>query len=236
MQLLRTFITFFYLVVFIVKIYAQNPVLTKDTIKTAPVDVTVIDSKKAPRQGEKIIFTGQKTGKFFQGRTNKAGKLSIALPVGDEYAVVLYALTDSTHFGTLPIPPLAGTQFYKDPFVVEIKYEPAKVFTLNDVHFDFGKATLREESFKQLDELYEYLKWKETCKVEIAGHTDNVGADNENLFLSQKRAETVKAWLVKKGIQPARIIAKGYGANRPVADNTTEEGRQQNRRTEVIIL
>jgi outer membrane protein OmpA-like peptidoglycan-associated protein len=79
------------------------------------------------------------------------------------------------------------------------------------VHFDFGKATLREESFKQLDELYEYLKWKETCKVEIAGHTDNVGADNENQFLSQKRAETVKAWLVKKGIQPARIIAKGYG-------------------------
>jgi hypothetical protein len=68
MQLLRTFITFFYLVVFIVKIYAQNPALTKDTIKTAPVDVTVIDSKKAPRQGEKIIFTGQKNREIFPGQ------------------------------------------------------------------------------------------------------------------------------------------------------------------------
>lgn len=79
------------------------------------------------------------------------------------------------------------------------------------------------------------MKWKEDSKIEIAGHTDNVGNDNDNMILSQKRAETVKTWLVKKGIQPQRIIAKGYGASQPVADNSTE-GRQQNRRTEVRIL
>ena len=234
--MLRTFITFFCLVFFTIKICAQNPSSNKDTIKTAPVEVIVVDSKKAPRQGEMVILTGQKTGKSFQGRTNKAGKLSIAVPAGDEYIVFLKSLNDTTRFGTLPIPRLTGTQFYKNPFIINIKYEPSRVFTLNDVHFDFGKATLRDESFKQLDELYDYLKWKETCKIEIAGHTDNVGADNENLLLSQKRAESVKTWLVKKGIQPARIIAKGYGPTQPVADNSTEEGRQQNRRTEVRIL
>ncbi|CAN5481478.1 hypothetical protein BH10BAC2_BH10BAC2_23110 [soil metagenome] len=235
MQLSRTFITLFLFLVFCtIRSTAQSP--AKDTSKTAPVEVTVLDGKKAPRAGEKVIFTAQKSKQTFQGRTNKAGKLSIALPAGDEYTVVLKALTDSTQFGTLPIAPLTGTQFYKNPFVIEITFEPAKIFTLNNVHFDFGKATLREDSFKQLEELYEYLKWKETYKAEIAGHTDNVGQDNDNMILSQKRAETVKAWLVKKGIQPARLIAKGYGATQPVADNSTDEGKQQNRRTEVRIM
>ena len=160
----------------------------------------------------------------------------MAIPAGDEYAVVLSTLTDSSQYGTLPIAALTGTQFYKNPFVVEITYEPAKTFTLNDVHFDFGKATLLPESFKQLEDLYDYMKWKETCKIEVAGHTDNVGQDNDNLLLSQKRAEAVKSWLVKKGIGASRIDAKGYGAMQPIADNSTDEGRQQNRRTEVKIL
>lgn len=235
MLLSRTFIAIFIsLISCYIDAKAQSP--AKDTVKTAPVEVTVLDGKKAPRSGENVIFTGQKSRQIFQGRTNKAGKLAIALPAGDEYAVVLKAVTDSTQFGTLPIAPLTGTQFYKNPFVIEITFEPAKIFTLNNVHFDFGKATLREDSFKQLEELYEYLKWKETYKAEIAGHTDNVGQDNENMLLSQKRAESVKAWLVKKGIQPARLIAKGYGATQPVADNSTDEGKQHNRRTEVRIL
>lgn len=234
MQLSRTFFTLFLLMAFTIRSTAQPAI--KDTIKTAPVEVIVIDGKKAPRGGEQVIFTGQKSKQTFQGRTNKTGKLSIALPAGDAYAVFLKAITDSSQFGTLPIAPLSGTQFYKNPFIIEITFEPAKVFTLNNVHFDFGKATLREGSFKQLEELYEYLKWKETYKAEIAGHTDNVGQGNDNMILSQKRAESVKAWLVKKGIQPARLIAKGYGATQPVADNSTDDGKQQNRRTEVRIL
>ena len=80
------------------------------------------------------------------------------------------------------------------------------------------------------------MKWKEDERYEISGHTDNVGKDADNLKLSQERAEAVKAYLVKKGIKASRIVAKGYGATRPVAENTTPEGRQKNRRTELLII
>ena len=80
------------------------------------------------------------------------------------------------------------------------------------------------------------MKWKENEKIEIAGHTDNVGNDADNLKLSQQRADAIRQYLIKKGIQPPRVIAKGYGASQPVADNSTDEGRRRNRRTEVKIL
>ena len=236
MQLSRTLLSFFISVLFAGKTIAQNTADSKEAVRKAPVEITVVDAKKIPRAGEEVILTGKSSKKVFQGRTNKAGKLAITVPAGDEYIVVLSTLTDSTQYGTLPIPALTGTQFYKNPFTIEITYEPEKTFTLDDVHFDFGKATLLSNSYKQLEELYEYMKWKENCRIEVAGHTDNVGQENDNMLLSQKRAESVKAWLVKKGIESSRIVAKGYGATQPVADNATEEGRQQNRRTEVRIL
>jgi OOP family OmpA-OmpF porin len=80
------------------------------------------------------------------------------------------------------------------------------------------------------------MKWKEEQKIEIAGHTDNVGKDADNLKLSLQRAEAVRNYLIKKGIKADRITAKGYGATQPVADNGTDAGRQKNRRTEVVLL
>lgn len=209
---------------------------TIDSSKFAPVQVTVVNSKKEPRLGEEVIFTGNKTKKVFTGRTNKQGKFFIQLPVGDNYTVTMKAFTDSSNYGTLSIPALGENQFYKTPFDIDITFEPARVFTLDNVYFDNNKATLRPESFKQLNELFDYLNWKTDCNIEIAGHTDNVGKDEDNMVLSQKRAEAVKTWLVKKGIPAERITAKGYGDTQPIADNSNEEGRQKNRRTEVRIL
>ena len=134
------------------------------------------------------------------------------------------------------IPALPPDQFYSEPFKVNIKFEAARSYTLDNVQFDFGKATLRPESFTELGELVSYLKNKDNIKVEIAGHTDNVGKDADNLKLSQQRADAIRNYVIKKGIQPARIIAKGYGAAEPIADNDTDEGRQLNRRTEVRVL
>jgi len=125
---------------------------------------------------------------------------------------------------------------YTEPFAVNVKFEIARSYKLDRVYFDFGKATLRPESFPELEELVDFMKNRETIRIEIAGHTDNVGKDTDNLKLSQQRAETIRNYVLKKGIQPARIIAKGYGATLPIADNSTEEGRQKNRRTEVKIL
>ena len=84
--------------------------------------------------------------------------------------------------------------------------------------------------------MVEFLKWKPEEKIEIAGHTDNIGADASNIKLSQERAETIKTYLAGKGVKLERVLAKGYGASQPVADNSNEIGRQKNRRTEVRIL
>ena len=87
-----------------------------------------------------------------------------------------------------------------------------------------------------LDELVAYLVRKDDEKIELGGHTDNVGTAASNLKLSQARANTVRAYLLTKGIDPSRVTAKGYGMSKPVASNATAAGKAQNRRTEVKIL
>lgn len=207
-----------------------------DSVKTAPIVVTVVTSQNQSRKNEQVLFQSQKTSKVTIARTDAKGKAMLSLPAGDNYLVTLKALTDTSQYGTLQIQSLGPGEFFKDPLTVNITYDPAKTYTLNGLQYDLGKATIRPSSIKQLQELLEYLQWKNDEKIEIAGHTDNIGKDEDNLKLSQQRAEAVKAWLVGKGIASARIIAKGYGATQPVADNSTEAGRQQNRRTEVHIL
>ena len=117
-----------------------------------------------------------------------------------------------------------------------IKYETSKTHTLENVLFDSGNATLKHKSFKTLDDLAEVLMRKKTMVIEIAGHTDNVGSSSDNLKLSQERANSVKNYLVEKGISSSRIKAKGYGDTEPVTDNSDDKSKTENRRTEVRIL
>ena len=205
-------------------------------VVTAPVNVFVTDMKKETQKGEQVLFISQKNNHQFSGRSDANGKFSIQLPAGDTYVIKLKTLVDTSKYGMMTIPALQNGETFQDPFKVNIQFEPAHLYTLDNVQFDFGKPTLRSESFKQLNEIAEYMKWKDTDKFEIGGHTDNVGNETDNLKLSQQRADAVRDYLLKKGIPPARITAKGYGASKPVADNDTVEGRQQNRRTEVAVF
>jgi OmpA-OmpF porin, OOP family len=208
-----------------------------DTLnKMATVDVTVTDMKAKPKQGEQVVFRGENTGKSFSAFSDATGKIKQLLPPGDNYHVSLKSISDTTKYTILNVPALAEDEYFTEPFWVNIKFEPVKSYKLNNVHFDFDKATLRPDSYTQLTELLEYLQHHPGLKIEIAGHTDDVGGDAHNLKLSQERANTIKAYLVKKGINAALISAKGYGATLPVADNSTEKGRQLNRRTEVKFL
>lgn len=204
--------------------------------KLAKVNVFVTDMKGKPTKGEQVVFKSEATQKTISGLSDAAGKFTLRLAAGDKYIITVKSLTDTAKYGALNIPALPPDQFYSQPFKVNIKFEAARTYTLDNVQFDFGKATLRPESFTELGELVSYLKNKDDIKVEIAGHTDNVGKDADNLKLSQLRADAIRNYVIKKGIQPARIIAKGYGATEPIADNDTDEGRQLNRRTEVRVL
>jgi outer membrane protein OmpA-like peptidoglycan-associated protein len=107
---------------------------------------------------------------------------------------------------------------------------------LHGVNFDNNEAVLRLDAYPILDEAAQGLKTWGDVRIEVAGHTDNVGTDEHNIDLSQRRAEAVRAYLVGKGIAEDRITAKGYGESEPVADNDTAEGRFKNRRVELKPL
>ena len=214
--------------------HAQTPVVDSFP-RIATVNVTVTNMQLKPQKGEEVIFRGDRTGTVVKGYSNAAGKIKVLLPPGDDYQVSLTCISDTTRYAVVSVPALAKDEYFTDPWIVTIKFQLARTYRLDNVHFDIDKATLRSDSYQQLTELYEYLERHPDIKVEIAGHTDNTGTATHNLKLSQDRANTIRGWLLKKGIKPAQVTAKGYGANEPVADNTNEEGRQLNRRTEVRI-
>ncbi|HLU87509.1 MAG TPA: OmpA family protein, partial [Taishania sp.] len=106
---------------------------------------------------------------------------------------------------------------------------------LRNIFFETASSTLKSESNSELDRLVKLMKDVPKLKVEISGHTDNTGSAALNDELSQARAQAVVNYLVSKGIDKSRLIAKGYGSNSPVATNNSAEGRQQNRRVEFEI-
>ncbi len=109
------------------------------------------------------------------------------------------------------------------------------VLTLGDVLFETGKADLKPSAVNDLAQLVSFLNKYPERTVTIEGHTDNVGSQDFNLGLSQRRAESVRSFLMRQGIDGSRIESKGMGESAPVASNDTAGGRQQNRRVEVII-
>jgi len=105
----------------------------------------------------------------------------------------------------------------------------------DNLEFETNKDVIFESSKPSLNELAEVLKKKTTWKLEITGHTDNVGDDNLNL-VSKKRAEALKAYLMSQGIEESRLLTLFYGETKPIATNDTPEGRQKNRRVEMKIV
>ncbi|MEP7166251.1 MAG: OmpA family protein [Ferruginibacter sp.] len=233
----RQFLYLFLCFLMPVAVFAQNTPVQNATIpKDAPINVSVADFKNNMRANEIIVFRSQLNAREYQGLTNDSGKFSIRLPSGDKYEIFILGFKDSTSYNVLDIPGLKGNSYYKNPFKVDIQFQPSKTFILEDCNFETGKATLQPESYTVLDELVAYLNRKDDERIELGGHTDNVGTAANNMKLSLDRATTVRDYLLSKGIDPNRVVAKGYGLTQPIADNKTEDGRAQNRRTEVKIL
>lgn len=109
------------------------------------------------------------------------------------------------------------------------------VLTLGDLLFATGRSELRSGAVRNLDQLAEFLRAHPQRTAIIEGHTDSVGSAGSNLRLSQERADAVKRYLVRQGVDPNRLYATGRGQDYPVAQNDTASGRQQNRRVEIII-
>jgi outer membrane protein OmpA-like peptidoglycan-associated protein len=120
------------------------------------------------------------------------------------------------------------------PKMVRVVGDQIKI--LQKVYFATNKSTILDRSFPVLDEVAQVIVFKKGIKVRVEGHTDNKGTEKKNEKLSQDRAESVKAYLVSKGVAEDRLVAEGKGQTVPVADNATEAGREQNRRVEFHII
>lgn len=166
---------------------------------------------------------------------SKTGKYLVTLPSGTNYGIAVKAENYLFHSENFDIPEVSEyREIVKD---IELKnIAVGNKIVLKNIFFDFNKATLRPESYAELGRLIKLLGDVPSLKIEISGHTDNVGSAEYNQKLSESRAKAVVDFLTKSGIDAGRLTFKGYGMNAPIAKNDTEEGRQENRRTEFKIL
>lgn len=168
-------------------------------------------------------------------RTNSDATYEINLPKGGKYA--FYAqkedfLSENRNIDTEKYQ--INSTVNADLFLVPVLKGESLI--LNNIFFEFNKADLQKESFAELNRVLPFFKQYPTLKIEIAGHTDWIGSDEYNQKLSESRAQSVRSYLLSKGVPEANITAKGYGKAEPIATNETEEGRQENRRVEFRIV
>jgi outer membrane protein OmpA-like peptidoglycan-associated protein len=168
-------------------------------------------------------------------QTDERGNYLVTLPVGHDYAFNVarkgYLFYSDHYFlkGKTP-----DSTYRKDIPLVPIEVNAAVV--LRNVFFDVNKFELKPESQVELDRVVQLLQENPTVRIQLEGHTDNQGAAADNQKLSDNRAKAVVQYLIGKGIKSDRLVAKGFGATQPVAENKTEEGRALNRRTELKVI
>ena len=163
------------------------------------------------------------------------GKYLVSLPSGKNYGIAVKK--DGYLFHSENFDLKASEVFQEVEINVALKQiDVGQSIVLKNIFFDFDKATIRMESANELDRLIKLLTDNPTLKIELGSHTDNKGSDEYNQKLSQSRSQSVVTYLIGKGILTDRLVAKGYGETVAVATNDTEEGRQENRRTDFKIL
>ncbi|MDZ4663547.1 MAG: OmpA family protein [Bacteroidota bacterium] len=180
----------------------------KPTDKLALLMGVVKNFKGKLLSNETIMFVNDKTKSVYKANTDANGKFELLIPISGTYSLKYKKFTTDVDYTKMNVP-----ADKEATYEVEIKIDPPKDFVLENVYFETGKSNLKPNSFKALDDLIEILKIKNTMVVEIQGHTDNVGKEEDNLKLSQERANEVRKYLTSKGIAEARVGAKGYGTN-----------------------
>ena len=202
---------------------------------TAILKVIVLNEFNNPIVGEQILFKS-KDGTFnTKNVTDKDGVFRVKLIGGKTYNIKVKTIGEAKEYNTIEIPALEEGYLYSENLLTITIFE-SKSFTLDNVYFDSGKSTLKQESYKELNELFEYLNLKNDIIIEVSGHTDSIGNDDANMILSENRAKRVKTYLLSKGISENRIFIQAYGETRPIASNDNANGRSLNRRIEVKVL
>ncbi len=202
---------------------------------TSYFEGTVFDAETRNRLRASVELFDIETGKLiYSGNADKKGQFLVTLPSESNYLLNVSEegyLFYSDHFAMKQTP--SHTPYRKD-----IPLDPlstGKSTILRNIFFAFDSDSLKNESEVELQLLVKLLENNPSLQLEIGGHTDNIGSREYNKTLSENRARSVVKYLIRKGIDPERLTYRGYGFDKPVADNETAEGRAQNRRTEATI-
>ena len=195
-----------------------------DAITLKPVEASIVLTDNDKNEQVATFTSNSSTGKFL-----------VSLPSGKNYGIAVEADGYLFHSENFDIPASEGYNEVNKEVLLK-KVVIGSSIVLKNIFFDFDKATLRDVSIPELTRLINFLNEVPSLRIEISGHTDSRGSDEYNQKLSEDRAKAVVAYLVDKGISAKRLEYKGYGETKPIATNETDEGRQQNRRTEFKIL
>ncbi len=209
-------------------VLVNGKVFNKKTNEPLEVEVVYYD-----------LSSGAELGRAYSNAVT--GGYKILLPYGKKYSFKADAAKFASVSENIDLSPsntsLSAEATYQELernlFLVPM--EAGSTVRINNLFFETGKAVINSDSYLELNQLVELMQKNPTLEIEIGGHTDNIGTDESNLALSQKRAQAVVEYLKSKGIT-SRISHKGYGEKKPVSPNTTPEGRQQNRRVEFKIV
>jgi len=195
----------------------------------------VIDKDKGPVKGVVICLTPPTGQKYYTDETDAEGYAEVLVPVGRKYDITYLSLGGKNDMAAA----VTVTDQPKQNVKLTLRYKrrpPPPPFVLTGIVFETAMTTIRPESFVRLDIVVDYMSHRKSAKIEISGHTDNVGKPAANKKLSEGRAKACRAYLISKGIEADRITYVGWGEEKPIAPNDNDENRQKNRRIEIKEL
>lgn len=228
----------------------ERPSEIEPTRTHAAMRLFVVNPDTGPLPGIVIKMSGADGSAYYTRETDSVGYAEVLVPIGQRYQIEYLSLGRRSVSANVEVPDAPNqnirlTMRYRrqrpapaprpaTPLPEEEQQQER--FVLDGVLFGTGSARIEAESFPRLDQVVEYMTHRPSVRIRIAGHTDNVGNPQRNLRLSEQRAQSVRTYLIEQGIDGDRIEAVGYGDERPVASNATEEGQRQNRRIEAVEL
>ncbi len=212
-------------------------------IASTYVKATVVDAVTGKKITAKLQYNNLTDKQFFSMlNTDNDGESLACLPTGKDYSLSVTKEGYTFYSENFALTEIKNAD---KPFVLKIELQPlatastntvtAKPIVLKNVFFEIGSAKLRSESQPELEQLRKLLSDNVGIKIQINGHTDNVGNDTDNQTLSENRAKAVYDFLIQKGISAARLSYKGFGESQPIDTNDSPDGRANNRRTEFQI-
>jgi OOP family OmpA-OmpF porin len=242
---------------YLIQVISKDYELVQDTLNAQVEEGTYFKEFRKDYQLKKIVRPYKISGYVYDEKTQEPLSVKLNFDVGDSTIFNVTSKADGYYEALVKVPDtitIRGQkqnylnledkimisddqrflEYNKDLYISPI--EVGKTVIINNIYFNFDKTSLKEESFPELNRLTELMQQNPGIKIEIGGHTDDKGSDDYNLTLSEGRAQSVKDYLIEKGIAADRMTAKGYGETEPISSNATDQGRAENRRVEFTIL